>query len=539
MTIRTLLLGLGSVGLATAIGCGGGGKSHAARSTSAVTSASGAATVTSSTTAQTGSLVLPGSVAGTASAHIGGAPVAVVLPPTGTPVTTTTTRVDYTLSDADGDSTSVLVEVSIDDGRTWRRATDAGAAAGSQGVQGLTSSPTGTPHLFAWSAAGDLGRSYRRFVRLRITPTDVDGAGAPAATATFVLDLTAPATRVMTLGVPLDPAGTDQLIDYGVSAQGDLTRAAVQPPASGGQGRQYSASSGVVATPRGDVVVTSHNESADLSVFAVQPGTGLLAQVGARVPCSAKPTQLVMHPSGKFVYTTNGTDLEGYGFDAGGALVRLPGSPYHVGSSPRGLAIDPRGDAIYTGHMFGADIGVRVHRIDPATGVPTFVSALALGQSASRPGSRICVDPKGERLYCLDLDNGVFVATIDPTTRALTLVPGYGPRSLGGFALGMTLSTRGDGLYATVQGVGLLGFRIAPTGAFTTVPGAPYSNVSTTTLYLATDGPDRFLFASSRDGDNLRTYAIDPVSGALAEVPGSPRYNINIPVWVGPLVLLP
>ncbi len=536
-TLVALALGAGT-------GCNSGRRSGGAAAAAAVTSSaapitSGLGSITSGTApVGTGTAPVTSGVVSPPAGRAGGAP-SVALTPVAAPVVSSLVVVDFALTDADADPATLDVRFSLDDGATWAAARDAGAAHGSAGTQALASAPGGAPHRFVWDAGHDAGRTYRAFVRLRLTATDVDGAGTPAETATFLLDATTAPDRLVTLGVPVDPAGADRPIAYTVSPTGGLTYRSTQPTASGGRGRQMSSASGVVMLPRGDAVVMSHNDSAHLSLFAVTP-TGDLSLVGGTIATTGRPTTLAVHPSGKFIYTTTGDRLEAFGFDAAGVLLPLPGSPYTIGSSPRGLVCDPRGDALYTGHMFGTDAGVQVHRLDRATGVPTLASALPLGQLGSRPGKTLAVDPRGRFLYCLDLDRGLFVASIDPQTRALTLVQGLAPRALGGFALGLTLSTRGDALYATVQGVGLLGFRVDPaTSALTAAQTAPLTNVGGTTLYLHTDAADRHLFATSRDDDTLRVYAIDPVTKALAEVAGSPRFDYSFGVVVGPLLTFP
>lgn len=504
-------LGVGAAVVAAIVGCGGsGGGSSRGQATAPVSSG---APVTTGT--------------------VGSPPSIRVLAPLA-PVVSETVSLQVVITDLDGDLAHVLAEFSTDEGRTFWPAT----LSVGPGAQGFTTSPAGEAHAIVWDAARDVGRTLRHFVRVRVTALDLHGPSAPAETATFTLDATALPVGLANLVVPLDPAGPDRVVAYDVSTQGALTRRAVQP-ATSGRGRQMSSASGIASTPRGHLLVVSHNDSAELDVYGVGP-TGELAKVpGSPFACAGNPTGLVMHPGGRFVYTTNGARLEAFALDpVSGALTPLPGSPFDVGSSPRDLAIDPRGDALYTGHMFGAETGVRVHRLDPATGVPTFASSLTL-PGASRPGKALAVDAKGERLFCLDLDAGLYVATIDAQTRALTLVAGAAPRALGGFAHGLALTTRGDKVYATVQGVGLLGFRVGPTGALTAVPGSPVANVGATSLYLLADATDRFLFVSSRGADLLHTYAIEPVTGAVVEVPGSPRLDATVGAIVGPLVAMP
>lgn len=518
-----------------AAGCGGkGSKRFVAAATAPVTSGATTGAVTSGSGAPIGS----GSAAPVTTSRLGGVPLArVVTPasPAGRDV-----RLEYTLLDADADPADVAVEYSIDAGATWSPARDAGALRGSQGTTGLATAPgPGAVHEFVWDAGADLGSNLRYFVRLRLAPADRDGPGAPDETQTFTVDATVLPVRCQALVVPFDPAGPDTLSGFDLNALGSPT-AAGAPLATGGRGRQMSSLSALVSSPRGDLLFASHNESAAISVYRVGAGGALAPVAGSPFATRANPSDLAVHPGGRFLYAVTGAALEAFAIDPQtGALTALAGSPFAVGSSPRGVAVHPRGDALYTGHMFGADLGLRVHRIDPATGIPTFASALGLAQVGSRPGKHLRIDPQGLRLICSDLDRGLFVCRIDPVTRGLSLAPNT-PLSLGGFLSGaVTTSTRGQFLYVSITGRGLLGYRVDATGALLPIPGTPLTNVGADTLYLEPDSADRFLFASSRADDSLRIYAIDPQSGVLTEVPGSPLANPNQGGRLGPVRPLP
>ena len=129
---------------------------------------------------------------------------------------------------------------------------------------------------------------------------------------------------------------------------------------------------------------------------------------------------MVVNSTGQFLYLNNGA---AYTIDGtSGALTPVPGSPFPVGG--RGIAIDPRGDFVYT-------VGCRfeetcVERIDKATGALTPVpgSPFQVGGDKS-----ITVDATGQFVY---MPNGVncspfsciTAAAIDRTTGALTPVPG-------------------------------------------------------------------------------------------------------------------
>jgi len=90
---------------------------------------------------------------------------------------------DYRLFDVSANECSVFVEYSIDGGSSWNPAT---MGPGSDGDTDLSSSPTGTPHLFVWNAIADLGQAGSTTVRLRVTPSDPE-AGAADETVDFVI----------------------------------------------------------------------------------------------------------------------------------------------------------------------------------------------------------------------------------------------------------------------------------------------------------------------------------------------------------------
>jgi 6-phosphogluconolactonase (cycloisomerase 2 family) len=449
-------------------------------------------------------------------------------------------QVDYTLIDPGVQPIDIIVDYSTDGGATFQGATEV-AGPPSEGTSGLGSSGGGIQHIYIWDSLADVGPNLRSFVRIRISPSDPGGPGTPGETGDFTVDNTVPANRLYTLDIPMDPAGPDTVSGYDVDPAGALTPMTGSPWATGGQGRQMSSGSDLIASPLGDYIFASHNESAQIDVFEVGPA-GALAQVpGSPFSTVGNPTRLSMHQSGSFIYASNSMDLEGFSVDpATGALTALPGSPFVVGSSLRDMVVHPRGDFIYTGHMFGADAGVRVHDIDPTTGDVTFSSWLDLTVLGSRPGSDVTVDPQGLHLFCSDLDVGIFVASIDPATGALTLAPGA-PVSMGAFVCGMTATRRGDYLYVSVgiTGTQLHGYAVDAAGGLTAVPGSPYANIGNTSLYLETDAPDALLFVSSRVVDDIRVYDIDPAAGSLTEVAGSPFANPNPAGIVGPLLPSP
>lgn len=158
-------------------------------------------------------------------APVGTPPSVAVTTPAGTQVSDI--PVAYTLTDAESNAVSILVEFSLDGGATFSAAT---AAPGGDGVAGLTSSPAGVAHVFVWASrldgAGIAGPVTT--VQVRITPSDTQ-AGTPGATGDFTVDNRVAAFRISDLdlrdphvfvNVPI--LGCSDVTDTGVLGQPSL-----------------------------------------------------------------------------------------------------------------------------------------------------------------------------------------------------------------------------------------------------------------------------------------------------------------------------
>jgi hypothetical protein len=91
---------------------------------------------------------------------------------------------EYTLFDSNSISSSVYVQLSLDNGTTWQAATD---GLGGDGRTGLTSSPGGVSHIYRWNAMADLEQENVSSVKLQITPFHTLGAGLPQETDAFLV----------------------------------------------------------------------------------------------------------------------------------------------------------------------------------------------------------------------------------------------------------------------------------------------------------------------------------------------------------------
>ena len=88
-----------------------------------------------------------------------------------------------------------------------------------------------------------------------------------------------------------------------------------------------------------------------IHVFSMNSATGGIAEVpGSPFNAGLLPNQLVVDPTGRFVYVTNqeSEDITALAIDpATGALTQLPGSPFLIGAQPITAAADPTGRFFY------------------------------------------------------------------------------------------------------------------------------------------------------------------------------------------------
>jgi 6-phosphogluconolactonase len=206
---------------------------------------------------------------------------------------------------------------------------------------------------------------------------------------------------------------------------------------------------------------------------------------------------MAVDPSGRFAYvTSNGPIANGYVSTA----MAKPSSTVELLSSETYL--------------------IAGYAIDRATGVLTALTGSPFTYSALEASISIAkMDPIGRYLYVANsLENYVWAYVVDSTSGALTMVSGS-PFDMGAGTTGLVIDPTGQYLYvASVDKI--TAFKIDP--EFGLIPGASYA--STNPLALAIDGSGHYLYAVNHyaDTNNLSAYSIDPFTGVLTPVPGSP-----------------
>lgn len=228
--------------------------------------------------------------------------------------------------------------------------------------------------------------------------------------------------------------------------------------------------------------------------------------------------------SGPYLYVADGGVIDGLQINsATGALTAVPGSPFTSGTNIY-LAVD------YLNHfVFATDEdspgGLLAFTIDASTGaltpVPGSPFAINSGSTGFMQLGQIVVDPTGRFVYvAVTATNQVAAFAITASSGVLTPAPGS-PFAAGDGASAMTTFNNSPGnnfLYVANTTAGTIsGYSINPTsGALSPLAGSPFAISATA---LVTDISGGHLYASS--ATDVMAFSIDPSTGGLTQI-GSP-----------------
>lgn len=239
--------------------------------------------------------------------------------------------------------------------------------------------------------------------------------------------------------------------------------------------------SSLAVTRSGDYLFAANGYSKSLYAYAIDPGTGALSRgAGYTLPYET-PADVAITPSGTFVYAPdNFTAVHGFSFEAAaGRLTPVPGSPYTTGGVyPSGGVIDPDGRFFYTTHMYSELIVG--FAIDPVNGSLSVIPGSPFPMRDIEGSFRLTIDPQGRFIYASNCNN--------PCISIFS--------------------------------------RDSASGALSEIPGSPFRRTVEPYVYpsaVAIHPSGRFASASSYFENNVHGFAVDPVSGMLTEIAGSPR----------------
>lgn len=141
----------------------------------------------------------------------------------------------------------------------------------------------------------------------------------------------------------------------------------------------------------------------------------------ATVSAGVTPSAISGEPTGRFIYVTDRTSNEIYGYQmlTGGTLLPMTTNPTATGLYPDAIAVDPRGDYLYVANN-GAST-VSAYNINQGTGA---LGAIATSFSTGPQPTCVTIDPAlGIYLFTSNyLDNTISAATLKPENGDLTQV---------------------------------------------------------------------------------------------------------------------
>jgi len=277
------------------------------------------------------------------------------------------------------------------------------------------------------------------------------------------------------------------------------------------------------------------------------PVTGSPVAVGSMPPGAGGLSNVVSGNSYLYAPDLNAGTVAGFRFDfASGKLTPVPGSPFLAGNTPVQAARDYLGKFLYVSNLNDSAGGISAFTIDPNTGALTAIagSPFPTGIAGSFPGPSALVTNNNFLYVALagtaSANNKIVAFAIDPTTGALTTLPGS-PFSTGGDPLYMALvpvtAVSKAFLYtANIQDGTISAFTADDnTGVLTPVNGSPYPSGTSVgglavSLFTGTISGPPFLYAADPQSKAIRAYAIDNNTGALSPISGSPFSAGNAPL---------
>ncbi len=271
--------------------------------------------------------------------------------------------------------------------------------------------------------------------------------------------------------------------------------------------------------------------------------TYLIATDGT-LPAEPSSTELVasadalmtmaLEPKGRFAYAASpyGKTLYSFAIDADSGALTAIGAPLSVGPapdhrSPAYVAAEPGGNFVYVSQLIDpsapeADNGIRGYRIDQDTGELAELDESPFGGGSVIAGA-IVFTPDGKFLY--NSGGGLHAFAIDPDSGNLTQVAGE-PFTLDvgsdPWASNLAMDPQGEFVYVSrfLLTDHISGFAIDPdSGVLDEVPGSPVTSSAPYSIAIEPHG--RFLYVGN-DFGLTPVFSIDRADGSLTETDDSP-----------------
>jgi len=293
------------------------------------------------------------------------------------------------------------------------------------------------------------------------------------------------------------------------------TKTGIPTPIAGNPFPDGSTPSAIAIDPQKRFLYVT-SAAGEVRGYLINPSPLTLTAIsGSPFSTSARSVAIAIDPSGQFVLTANGSanTVSVFKIGASGALTEVTGSPFAAGAGPSALIVTAS-HYVYAANATGKSVSA--YSMDTTSGALT-----AVGSPFATAGSPngLVADQAGARLYTSESQpNEVSGFSINAGTGALTAIAGS-PFAAGWVVQSPVIDAEGQRLHAA-DGTNIDCFQVnTSTGALSEL-GLTYTNARG--IALVVDGPDNFLFALDNVNNQVEVFSIDPASGNLAQITGSP-----------------
>ena len=256
-----------------------------------------------------------------------------------------------------------------------------------------------------------------------------------------------------------------------------------------------------------------------VSMYTIDQTTGVLTSIGT-IPAGVEPDSVVVHPSGKFAYVANFGDedfgtvpgsVSMYRINADGSLVSV-GTIAEALAGTISVAVHPSGKFAYVANSgFKNSNTISMYTIDATTGALTSIGTVA----GENPGS-VAVHPSGKFAYVANVgsSNSISMYAIDAATGALTSI---GTVAAGELPESVAIDPSGKFAYAAnAQSNNLSMYTVnATTGVLTSIGTIA---AGTAPNSVAVDPSGKFAYAADTQSNNVSMYSIDTTTGVLKSI---------------------
>jgi 6-phosphogluconolactonase (cycloisomerase 2 family) len=264
--------------------------------------------------------------------------------------------------------------------------------------------------------------------------------------------------------------------------------------------------------------VVVFSTTGEIRGYVIVPSTlNLTAVAGSPFTTGAQSRGIAVDPSGQFVLTANGSanTLSVFMIGSTGTLTEVADSPFAAGSNPTAIVV-AGGQYIYAANSTGSSVSA--YSLNSTSGALTPVA----GSPFATPGlpNGLVVNPAGTHLYASESQpNEMSGFTIDATTGALRTIAGS--PFTASFPIRTPVMDAGGKRLHVSNGSAVDCFEVDASTATLSEIGVSATN-GQSSIALALDGPDNFLYVLDNLANQIEVFSIDNSSGALTLINGSP-----------------